>query len=103
MESPAWTDDDRALMLALAQYESSLCPGCGVEKRLAWHAEAEGWFTAPGLVCHSCSAQQGHEVAYRSVELDPALTPERLASWAPFDMRLTVTEPTQTSDQSGEV
>ena len=32
---PAWTDDDRTQMLALARYEAHVCSGCGFHKSLA--------------------------------------------------------------------
>lgn len=39
-----WTDEDRALMLALEVYRSTLCPGCHHPKATAWHPDNEGWF-----------------------------------------------------------
>lgn len=33
---PEWSADDRALMLALAEHEASICPGCG-----QYHDEAQ--------------------------------------------------------------
>ena len=63
VESPAWTDDDRALLLALADYEATLCPGCGEPKQHAWHSDLDGWYEPEQLVCHACTAQQGQQVS----------------------------------------
>lgn len=54
--SPAWTSDDRDVMLALVEYEASLCPGCGQPKDHAWHPDMEGWFDEVEFTCHSCAA-----------------------------------------------
>lgn len=54
-----WTPEDNALLLGLARYEESLCPGCGVPKEHAWHAELEGWWEdGAAVVCHACTAAQ---------------------------------------------
>lgn len=63
--SPAWTEDDRSLMLALQAYEASLCSGpCGQPRHVAWHSELEGWFEDEKYVCHACSALRGEQVVY---------------------------------------
>lgn len=56
VESPAYTDDDRSLLLALQAYEESLCSGCGQPKQQAWHSELDGWYEAVDFVCHGCTA-----------------------------------------------
>lgn len=85
VQSPAWTEDDRALMLALQTYESSLCGGpCGQPREVAWHSELEGWFESHKYVCHGCSALRGEQVVYAVAvneypfEAKPPLPPFRL-------------------------
>lgn len=63
VQSPAWTEDDRALMLALERYEASLC-ACGEPRDHAWHRELEGWYEPEKFVCHACSARRGEQVVY---------------------------------------
>lgn len=103
IESPAWTDDDRSLLLGLTTYEASLCPGCGIPKSLAWHFKMEGFYEGHQVVCHACTGRAGgrpeDEVAYSLVEIDEAMTPERIAAFPPFDLHSTVTEPTGKSDR----
>lgn len=64
---PAWTDDDRALMLALQLYEDGLCSGCGQPKDRAWHPDMDGWYEAYTYECNACSTVQDRRVAYHSV------------------------------------
>jgi hypothetical protein len=53
----AWTEEDRALMLAREQYRAGLCPGCGQPKDTAWHPDNEGWFeVTASFECHACTA-----------------------------------------------
>lgn len=53
----AWTEEDRALMLARDHYRRSLCPGCGQPKDTAWHPDNEGWFeVTQTFECHACTA-----------------------------------------------
>lgn len=67
IESPAWTDEDRALLLGLQLYEGSLCQ-CGEPRSLAWHSELEGWYETDRFVCHACTARNGGEqVVYVTV------------------------------------
>lgn len=84
VESPLWTDDDRALMVALDIFEESLCRGCGQPIAKAWHAEYDGWFEAEKVVCHACTAQRGEEIFHSLLSLSPKLTPEREATFPPF-------------------
>lgn len=49
-----WTEEDRALMLAWAAYQRSLCPRCGHPKETAWHPDNEGYFEV--LETHECNA-----------------------------------------------
>jgi len=67
VEAPLWTPADRALLLALGMHESTLCPGCGEPKHVAWHSWMDGEYDAPTAVCHACTAQQGRQVAYGQV------------------------------------
>lgn len=86
--SPAWTPEDRALLMGLELYESSLCR-CGYPRSVAWHSEMDGWFGDDGeaekYVCHACSALHGQQVAYplamntRPADADP-LPPFRLGA-----------------------
>jgi hypothetical protein len=90
--APAWTEDDRSLLLGLAQYESTLCEGCGQPRETAWHADAEGEYEAQKFLCHGCSAKQGHQVPYSFITRVPA--PETVAKFMPFNLLTTTTEPT---------
>lgn len=82
IQSPAYTPEDRALLLGLAQYEAGLCHGCKQPREIAWHAEMDGWYETESFVCHACTARSadGHKAVYR-VALDsrdpsaPALPP----------------------------
>ncbi|VXC44008.1 hypothetical protein [Nocardioides sp. AX2bis] len=59
--SSPWTDEDRALLLALASYEESLC-ACGEPRALAHHPDNDGWYHVEteaehgAAVCHACGA-----------------------------------------------
>jgi hypothetical protein len=57
LESPAFTEEDRCLLLALDAYEGSLCPGCDQPIALAWHSELDGWFETDQYVCHACTSR----------------------------------------------
>jgi hypothetical protein len=63
LQSPAYTHEDRALLMGLESYEASLCR-CGVPKHVAWHSEMDGYYDVDEVVCHACSAQQGRQVVY---------------------------------------
>lgn len=59
VQSSPWTEDDRALMLALQSYRDSLCPGCGHPKKTAWHHHSEDSFDHEGdFICWACTAAQ---------------------------------------------
>lgn len=60
---PAWTANDRALMLALQLYESGLCR-CGQPRKRAWHPDMSGYYDEKFYQCHACSAQQGKPIYY---------------------------------------
>lgn len=60
----AWTDEDRALMLARAQVKRSLCPGCGHPREKAWHPDNDGWFEVEKTItCHACTAERRRDAA----------------------------------------
>lgn len=91
--SPAWTEDDRSLLLGLELYESTLCPGCGERRETAWHADAEGEYEGHRFVCHACTAKgRGEQAVFTVLSRRP--TPEVVAKFVPFDLLNTTTEPT---------
>jgi hypothetical protein len=65
IQSPAYTHEDRALLMGLEAYEASLCR-CGVPLEVAWHSEMDGYFEVDEVVCHACTARAGREVTYTS-------------------------------------
>lgn len=94
VDNPEWTEEDRALLLALVAYEATLCPGCGQPQHLAWHAHTQEEWDAGALVCHACTAKNGgEEVTYHFPTL--FLAPERVAKLPPFEIGKTTTEPTK--------
>ncbi len=74
VHSPAYTREDRALLMALESYEASLCR-CGVPVAVAWHSEMDGYPEADQAVCHFCTARAGRQVVYATVRntRDPAM------------------------------
>lgn len=97
VESPEWTDDDRALLLALAAYEATLCPGgCGQPRELAWHSHMEGFYEATKWICHACTVRDGQDVVFTLTLPDPDLPAERIAGFPPFELGVTTTEPSET-------
>jgi len=92
VQSPAWTDDDRAALLALELHEGRHCPGCGEPKETAWHADAEGHYEATRFVCHGCAARSGPNQAVHTV-LTGVPSAETVATFVPFDLLTTTTEP----------
>lgn len=52
----AWTDEDRALMLAWRIYSDSLCRGCSQPVAIAWHPDMNGWYEVDMVECQACSA-----------------------------------------------
>lgn len=90
METPDFTDDDRALLLALQAWEATLCPGqCGLPKELAWHTDAEGWFEHTRFQCFACSEIRGEPVTYEGVRSE--LPEDRVL--APFELGVTTFSP----------
>ncbi len=87
--SPAFTREDRALLLGLEMYESSLCQ-CGWPIQVAWHSEMDGYFESDPVVCHACTAARGSQVAYpgRVRNTRPDGTP-----MPPFVPGMTITAP----------
>jgi hypothetical protein len=63
VSSPAYTVEDRALLMGLDAYEGSLCR-CGVPITSAWHSEMDGYYEADEAVCHVCSLRAGRQVAF---------------------------------------
>jgi hypothetical protein len=58
VESPWWTDDDTALVMALEDYERGLCPGCRnplAETTRLEHSDA--YRPEPPVRCHYCTAE----------------------------------------------
>ena len=51
------TDEDRLLILALQQYEESLC-SCGHPRDVAWDERAEGEYERQTAVCQACATAQ---------------------------------------------
>lgn len=97
VESPEWTDDDRALLLALAAYEATLCPGgCEQPREVAWHSHMEGFYESTKWICHACTARDGQDVVFTLTEPDPDLPSERIAGFPPFELGVTTTEPSET-------
>jgi hypothetical protein len=70
VEAPEWTEQDRAALLGLQQYELTLCPGCGNPKQTAWHADAKPMWEHEGFVCTPCTLRDGKERVYSFVYLD---------------------------------
>lgn len=68
MESPEWTDEDRAALLGLQEYESTLCPGCGNPKQHAWHTDMTGWWKSRRFVCLPCTENAGEGPDGKPVE-----------------------------------
>lgn len=62
--SPAWTEDDRALMLGLQMYEDHLCL-CGHPRERAWNPDLSGWVEHTEYECAYCSEAKGEQVKYR--------------------------------------
>lgn len=93
MQSPTWTEDDRALLLGLAEYESTFCPGgCGKLKEIAWHDYSQEEYVAVRFMCHACTARQDGTPAVYSVITDGP-SPDKAAKFPPFELGKTTTEP----------
>lgn len=97
MQSPAYTEDDRALLLALADYEASLCPGCGEPKHEAWHSELDGFYEGDRLVCHACTARRDDDKQVVYVAIRSTYPVDRLPQLTPLEIGVNTTPP---SDQN---
>lgn len=69
-----WTDEERQKVLALAEYERQVCPGCGgylpeTTDRDAQHA----YVTDPPTRCHACTALHKRQAKYRDQDNADAL------------------------------
>jgi hypothetical protein len=65
-EWSTWSDDDRAWVLALAEWEASRCPGCNGHLPETTSAANEGRYAADVPVrCHRCSAIHGQQENYK--------------------------------------
>ena len=52
-----WGATDRALALALTEYEANLCDGCGQPMHESMDPATEGQWVAPlPMRCHACTA-----------------------------------------------
>lgn len=93
IQSPEWTEDDRAALLGLAEYETTLCPGCGQPKHLAWHRRTDGEWEGHRWVCHACSAKHDQEMVMSIPVLEMPAHQRALMDAEPFDFEKTITEP----------
>lgn len=92
LESPEWTAADRALLVALARYEGTLCPGCGQPKQLAWHGDLTDWWEADRFICGGCTAKAGGvEQVFASARLQIAV--EDLPALAPLEIGVNTRAP----------
>ena len=83
VHSPAWTHEDRALLMGLESYEASLCK-CGVPIRVAWHSEMDGYYEIDQVVCHACSARAGRQVVYtHAAAATPAIPARPMPEFIP--------------------
>ncbi|MBT1171267.1 hypothetical protein [Bifidobacterium sp. SO4] len=58
LTEPEWDDTERAWMLALADYEASLCPSCGLPKSECSTPDAEFRIHADAHICWTTAHQQ---------------------------------------------
>lgn len=96
VEAPAFTEDDRALLLALALYEDGGCPGCGQPKEHAWHSELDGWYEATSWVCHGCTELEGRQKAYSTLTVRDGIDADWLNRLPPLDIGVNTTPPDDT-------
>lgn len=69
-----WTDEERANVLALIDYEGQCCPGCGGYLPETTSAEHEGQYTTePPMRCHACTAIHIKQHAFREQNQSAAL------------------------------
>lgn len=88
--SPAYTAEDRGLLLGLHKWESGLCPGCKQPRDVAWHSDMDGHYDAHTYVCHACTARDGgaKNVTYTIAATDRDFTAKPLP---PFELGVTTT------------
>ena len=92
ISAPAFTEEDRALVLALRAYEASLCPGCGEPKHEAWHSEMDGFYEGETYVCHACTALRGSDTPVPGGALVKNARPASKGPMPPFVLGYTTTE-----------
>lgn len=57
MTESEWDAEQQDWMLALAEYEASLCPGCGLPfEETADPKNQDRYVTGPPVRCHACTA-----------------------------------------------
>jgi hypothetical protein len=88
IQSPSYTPEDTALLMALEKYEAGLCK-CGWPRSIAWHSEMDGWFDGEAFVCHACSAVADRQVIY-SIARDT--WPSEKGPLPPFVLGVTTTD-----------
>lgn len=65
-EWSTWDDDDRAWVLALLEWESSRCPGCGGWLHETTDPATEGtWLADDPVRCFRCTALHGKQDNYK--------------------------------------
>lgn len=93
-QSPEFTRDDWALLVALADVEAqekASTTQCGWPMELAYHADTDGWWERTSYKCYPCSTGADDDVYHDSVR--STLPPDR--PLMPFDLEAT-TETKQT-------
>jgi hypothetical protein len=73
---PGWTEDDRELAYALADFESDLCGGCGLplsETTRKEHSDAYVAESDEMRRCHYCTALETQSAAYEALPQSSAL------------------------------
>jgi hypothetical protein len=69
-----WDETEVAWMLALADYEASLCPRCGMPREICQSPDTEGRVTVPAPSrCHVTTAILGAQKGYAENEHPTAL------------------------------
>lgn len=93
--APAWTGEDRDLLIALRLHEEELCPGgCGELRTVAWHQELDGWYESEPddeWVCHACTAREGKQKVFARVR--NTYPSDRLAALSPLEVGVNTTPP----------
>lgn len=93
IQTPAWTPEDRGLLLGLDWHEAEaeqMC-ACGQPISVAWHSDTDGWWKSDVYVCFACTAREGgdHKVKYAYPRLDRDLSAKPLP---PFRLGGTTTD-----------